>query len=201
MFWIFIAIVWVIAMGVGLWLVFHSYPDPDRIDVKRYAYRPQGLLTIGVSSGVFVLATVFFSFAQVNTGHVGVVRTFGRISGQINPGISLIAPWQTYDSVNVQVQKQTFDEPHGVLGRDAERQHHDDHQLLGRARGRPRPDRARRHGLVRPPRAEQPQPGVQGRGRQVHGRQHRARTASRSARPCSRRCARGSRRTRSASTT
>src|SRR3954453_379196 len=109
MFWIFVAIVWVIAMGVGLFLVFHSYPDPDRIDVKRYAYRPQGLLTIGIASGVFVLATVFFSFAQVNTGHVGVVRTFGRISGQINPGISLIAPWQSYDSVNVQVQKQTFD--------------------------------------------------------------------------------------------
>ena len=62
-----------------------------------------------VASVVFVLATVFFSFAQVNTGHVGVVRTFGRISGQISPGISLIAPWQTYDSVNVQVQKQTFD--------------------------------------------------------------------------------------------
>ena len=108
MFWIFIAIVWVIAMGVGLLLVFHSYPDPDRIDVKRYAYRPQGLLAIGIASGVFLLATVFFSFAQVNTGHVGVVRTFGRISGQINPGISLIAPWQSYDSVNVQVQKQTF---------------------------------------------------------------------------------------------
>jgi prohibitin 2 len=108
MFWIFVAIVWVIAMGVGLFLVFHSYPDPDRIDVKRYAYRPQGLLTIGIASGVFLLATVFFSFAQVNTGHVGVVRTFGRISGQINPGISLIAPWQSYDSVNVQVQKQTF---------------------------------------------------------------------------------------------
>jgi regulator of protease activity HflC (stomatin/prohibitin superfamily) len=109
MFWIFVAIVWVIAMGVGLFLVFHSYPDPDRIDVKRYAYRSQGLLAIGISSGVFVLATVFFSFAQINTGHVGVVRTFGRISGQINPGISLIAPWQSYDSVNVQVQKQTFD--------------------------------------------------------------------------------------------
>jgi regulator of protease activity HflC (stomatin/prohibitin superfamily) len=108
MFWIFVAIVWVIAVGVGLWLIFHSYPDPDRIDVKRYAYRAQGLLAVGVASVLFVLATVFFSFAQVNTGHVGVVRTFGRISGQINPGISLIAPWQTYDSVNVQVQKQTF---------------------------------------------------------------------------------------------
>ena len=109
MFWIFIAIVWMIAVGVGLFLVFHSYPDPDRIDVKRYAYRPQGLLTIGVSSGVFLLATVFFSFAQIDTGHVGVVRTFGRISGQVNPGVSLIAPWQSYDSVNVQVQKRTFD--------------------------------------------------------------------------------------------
>ena len=108
MFWIFIAIVWVIAMGVGLWLIFHSYPDPDRIDVKRQPYRIPGLLTVGAASAIFVLATVFFSFAQVNAGHVGVVRTFGRISGQIEPGVSLIAPWQTYDSVNVQVQKETF---------------------------------------------------------------------------------------------
>ena len=65
-------------------------------------------MTVGVASVIWLLATVFFSFAQVNTGHVGVVRTFGRISGQISPGVSLIAPWQTYDSVNVQVQKQTF---------------------------------------------------------------------------------------------
>ena len=83
MFWIFITIVWAIAVGVGAWLIFHSYPDPDRIDVKRYAYRVPGLLTVGAASVIFVLATVFFSFAQVNTGHVGVVRTFGRISGQI----------------------------------------------------------------------------------------------------------------------
>jgi regulator of protease activity HflC (stomatin/prohibitin superfamily) len=109
MFWIFISIDWLIAVGVGLWLTFHSYPDPDRINVKRYAYRAQGLIAIGIASGVWLLATVFFSFAQVNTGHVGVVRTFGRISGQIAPGISLIAPWQTYDTVNVQVQKQTFE--------------------------------------------------------------------------------------------
>ena len=108
MFWIFIAIVWVIAVGVGAWLIFHSYPDPDRIDVKRQPYRIPGLLTVGAASAIFVLATVFFSFAQVNAGHVSVVRTFGRISGQIEPGVSLIAPWQTYDSVNVQVQKETF---------------------------------------------------------------------------------------------
>jgi regulator of protease activity HflC (stomatin/prohibitin superfamily) len=108
MIWIFITIVWVIALGVGTWLILHSYPDPDRIGVKHHALRTPGLLTVGGGTAIWVLATVFFSFAQVDTGHVGVVRTFGRISGQINPGVSLITPWQTYDSVNVQVQKQTF---------------------------------------------------------------------------------------------
>ena len=82
MFWIFVAIVWAIAVGAGAWLILHSYPDPDRIDVKRQPYRVPGLLTVGGASAVFILATVFFSFAQVNTGHVGVVRTFGRISGR-----------------------------------------------------------------------------------------------------------------------
>src|ERR1700712_1617882 len=50
MFWIFIAIVWVLVVGVGVFLVLHSYPDPDRIDVKRHAYRAQGLVAIGVAS-------------------------------------------------------------------------------------------------------------------------------------------------------
>ena len=35
MFWIFITLVWAIALGVGGWLIFHSYPDPDRIDFTR----------------------------------------------------------------------------------------------------------------------------------------------------------------------
>jgi regulator of protease activity HflC (stomatin/prohibitin superfamily) len=109
MVWIFIAIVWVIVTGVGLFGVFHGEADPDRVDAVRRPFRAQGLAAVGIASAVFLLATVFFSFAQVDTGHVGVVRTFGRISGQINPGISLIAPWQSYDSVNVQVQKQTFE--------------------------------------------------------------------------------------------
>lgn len=69
-----------------------------------------GLLTAIIAAGVFVLAFVFFSFARVDTGHVGVVRQFGRITGQISPGISFIAPWKTYDSINVQVQKKTFGE-------------------------------------------------------------------------------------------
>ena len=110
MFWIFIAIVWVIAVGVG---ALAHLPQLSRSrSHRRQALclsRPRACWTVGGASVVFVLATVFFSFAQVNTGHVGVVRTFGRISGQISPGISLIAPWQTYDSVNVQVQKQTFE--------------------------------------------------------------------------------------------
>ena len=107
MFWIFIAIVWVIAVGVGSCSSFTATRTPTG-STSSASLSSAGPADDRRSSGVFLLATVFFSFAQVNTGHVGVVRTFGRISGQINPGISLIAPWQSYDSVNVQVQKQTF---------------------------------------------------------------------------------------------
>ena len=175
MFWIFIAIVWVIAMGVGLWIVFHSYPDPDRIDVKRYAYRPQGLLVIGGASVVFVLATVFFSFAQVNTGHVGVVRTFGRISGPDQPGH--LADRALADATTPSTSRCRSRRSTNLTAFSAETQNVNITTTINYSvapDGRARPDRARRHRLVRPPGAEQPQPGLQGRGGQVHGREHRA---------------------------
>jgi regulator of protease activity HflC (stomatin/prohibitin superfamily) len=105
MFWFFIAGLWVIALVVGLVLTRRSYQNYLG---KTASLKVWGWGTIGVSTLVFIIATLLFSVAQIDTGHVGVVRTFGRISGQINPGVSLIAPWQSYDSVNVQVQKTTF---------------------------------------------------------------------------------------------
>ena len=87
MFWIFIAIVWVIAVGVGvLARSSTAIPTPTASTSSATPTASRAWCTVGVASVVFVLATVFFSFAQVNTGHVGVVRTFGRISGQIEPG-------------------------------------------------------------------------------------------------------------------
>lgn len=104
MLWIFLAIVWLLVIGGSIIALKSTDPkNPNAGESKAAA-----LLVAIVATGVFGLATAWKSVARVDTGHVGIVRTFGRISGQVGPGVNFIAPWKTYDSINVQVQKKTF---------------------------------------------------------------------------------------------
>lgn len=40
----------------------------------------------------------------MNAGHVGIVRQFGAIVGQRDPGLVAIYPWQDFEDFNVQIQ-------------------------------------------------------------------------------------------------
>lgn len=57
--------------------------------------------------GVILLLILFFnSFAVVRSGYIGVVTTFGKVSGEMQPGVHL--KWPLVSSVtkmNVQIQK------------------------------------------------------------------------------------------------
>lgn len=57
---------------------------------------------------VFSLFSVIFTLVKsvhsVDAGHVGIVRQFGNIVGQRNPGLSLTWPWQDFEQFNVQIQ-------------------------------------------------------------------------------------------------
>lgn len=101
MFWLFLAVVWLLLAGGSIVSLFAAETQ-DGKDI--------GWAVLVLSTVVFAIATGFFSMARVNTGHVGIVRQFGRIEGQVNPGVSFIAPWKTMDSINIQVQKKTFDD-------------------------------------------------------------------------------------------
>ena len=58
-----------------------------------------------------ILITLFASYQQIEAGHVGVVRTFGEITGSIGEGPNFIAPWQTVQVENVQTRKAEFRNP------------------------------------------------------------------------------------------
>lgn len=98
---VFFVIVAVVCLVAGR--LYGKEPNADRSVVL--AWRGGAAVAIVL----WLLISVFMSFEQVDAGHVGVVKTFGRITGQITPGVSMIAPWQSVDNVNVQVQKKTFD--------------------------------------------------------------------------------------------
>ena len=201
MFWILLTIVWVIAVGVGAWLIFHSYPDPDRIDVKRYALPRPGPVDgrrcechLGAGHGVLQLCA-------------GQYRSRGR-RAHVRPHLGPDRAGHLADRALADLRlrqragaEADVRQSQGVLAGDPERLHHHDDQLLRRTPGCPRPDRPGRHRLVRPARAEQPQPGVQGRGGQVRRRRDRAQPRGHPQRRAQGAARRGSRPTRSASTT
>lgn len=57
--------------------------------------------------GLFIIITLFNSYEQVDVGHVGIVYTFGNITGQIPEGPNFIAPWASATEANIK----TISEP------------------------------------------------------------------------------------------
>ena len=68
------------------------------------------VLTAGVILGL--LLTFFGCISSVDTGHVGIVRTFGRVEDYtFDAGFHLKAPWQSVTKMDNRVQKTTIELP------------------------------------------------------------------------------------------
>jgi regulator of protease activity HflC (stomatin/prohibitin superfamily) len=81
--------------------------DPNRPRVIDASGRGGGLLRlIGLGIIAFILVIVLFSsITRVDTGHVGVLTLFGRVTGEtLGEGIHLINPLKTNNEMSVQTQ-------------------------------------------------------------------------------------------------
>jgi len=81
--------------------------DPNKPRVIDASGRGGGLLRlIGLGIIAFVLVIVLFSsITRVDTGHVGVLTLFGRVTGEtLGEGIHLINPLKTNNEMSVQTQ-------------------------------------------------------------------------------------------------
>ena len=81
-----------------------NQPEPDAQERNALP-----LLGVGAAVLLWVLISGAMSFTQINAGHRGVVKSFGKVEGEIDPGVTFIAPWKTVATLNVQVQKQQFE--------------------------------------------------------------------------------------------
>ncbi len=61
-------------------------------------------IAMGVYAAGFLASLGLFSVHIVNSGEVGVVRTFGNITGQVGEGLQLTWPWQSVEKWNIKVQ-------------------------------------------------------------------------------------------------
>ena len=70
------------------------------------------LLACVIGVVLAILLTFFGCIASVDTGHVGVVKTFGKVEDYtFDSGFHLKAPWNSVTQINNQVQKTTIELP------------------------------------------------------------------------------------------
>lgn len=71
--------------------------------------KAMGGIVLGVAVLVGLILTPILSYKQIDAGHVGVVYTFGKITGQIEEGPHWIAPWSSVREESIQEQLHVFD--------------------------------------------------------------------------------------------
>lgn len=86
-----------------------------RMTTKETVTKPLAKFSVvSVIAGVFlaILLTFFGCITSVDTGHVGVVKTFGKVEDYtFDSGFHLKAPWNSVTQINNQVQKTTIELP------------------------------------------------------------------------------------------
>lgn len=86
-----------------------------RTTTKETVTKPLAKFSVvSVITGLFlaILLTFFGCIASVDTGHVGVVKTFGKVEDYtFDSGFHLKAPWNSVTQINNQVQKTTIELP------------------------------------------------------------------------------------------
>lgn len=90
--------------GVLLALAFRKNGHPDDKAGGQWLFG--GIAAL--SGFLWLILTIASMVHTVDAGHVGVVYTFGEITGQTEEGFQLTAPWQSLKEANVQVQRHTF---------------------------------------------------------------------------------------------
>ena len=86
-----------------------------RTTTKETVTKPLAKFSVvSVITGLFlaILLTFFGCISSVDTGHVGVVKTFGKVEDYtFDAGFHLKAPWNSVTQINNQVQKTTIELP------------------------------------------------------------------------------------------
>ena len=114
-----------IGVGIGFWLKTEtSYvEDPmtgrykcddhgNRIKNVTHPLRKFTVLSVIIGLFLGILLTFFGCMASVDTGHVGIVRTFGKVENYtFDSGFHIKAPWQSVTQMDNRVQKTTIELP------------------------------------------------------------------------------------------
>lgn len=113
-------------IGVGIWFFvanetsyvedengrYKRDADGNRVTVKTYPLKKFTGLAISAGALLGILLTLLGCIASVDTGHIGIVRTFGKVEDYIfDSGMHFKAPWNSVVEMDNRVQKTTVELP------------------------------------------------------------------------------------------
>ena len=105
-------------IGVGIFFLMktdteYAYDEHgNRVVVHTHPLKKFAALIMIIGLFIGILLTCFGCILSVDTGHVGVVKTFGKVEDYtFDSGFHLKAPWNSVTQINNQVQKTTIELP------------------------------------------------------------------------------------------
>lgn len=96
-------IIALLALGLAIVISFAFNASEDR-DIQIGLRVGAGFLGF-----VTILITLVCSYSSIETGHVGLVYSFGSIKGQRSEGLQWTSPWQSVEEVSVQTAGHKFE--------------------------------------------------------------------------------------------
>lgn len=106
MFYIIVSLFAFILIGVSVYLNnrITYYTAMDHNTRERTDHKLNTLPVAALFLVVWLVLTLLSSIHQVDARNVGVVKTFGSITGQVGEGFQFTMPWQTVEEWNVRTQ-------------------------------------------------------------------------------------------------
>jgi regulator of protease activity HflC (stomatin/prohibitin superfamily) len=102
MFYIVLASILVIAIGLGLVLFWFNRNERDGYD--NFSGRTFGLSTAVAATVVLAILSVGFSVTTVGARSVGIQTAFGKYQNTLDNGLQFVAPWSSVEEFSKQVQ-------------------------------------------------------------------------------------------------
>lgn len=105
---VFSSALWFGGYWVAGWVMRHRQDrtiDVDTLNMTRIVGVALRVAAVALATLWIGLSTIVHMFHQVDAGHVGVVRTFGGITGQTGSGLVVTWPFQTLEEASVRVER------------------------------------------------------------------------------------------------
>jgi regulator of protease activity HflC (stomatin/prohibitin superfamily) len=110
MMWVIVTMILTVVTVTAFFVLRHmAKPGRNTTPFESRLLRPfVAWAALGVGVAIILIYTLISSLVVVDTGQIGILRTFGTVDGTLYAGVNLIAPWQDVVPMDIRVKAILF---------------------------------------------------------------------------------------------